>query len=223
MCAKSTISIVTVIFELGQKEPSDIIFSDGRSVKACFREVKKNVNGYCVFTDLIVYPKRHKNTRRYSHTRIDETSSGKTFVAIIERDEFVAACKRADQVWHREIEKVGARIGQYRKPNSKPSINELPREIKGRIKIDKSGCWLWKQARSGRIRKKEYGIISYHGQRWPAHRLVYILLLGGFPEQAFLMHQCDTPACVNPGHLIPASPRQNFEDMVSKRRATWQK
>ena len=141
----------------------------------------------------------------------------------MEGNKYVAACEKADHWWQKEIDKVKKRIERYKKPNRKISIDELPASVRARIKIDSSGCWLWKMAKSGRVRKKEYGIIKYKGKRWQAHRLLYVLLIGKIPKDAFLMHSCDIPACINPDHLMPASPRINFDDMVSKSRAIWQK
>jgi hypothetical protein len=42
-----------------------------------------------------------------------------------------------------------------------------------------------------------------------AHRVAYELLVGPIPDGMHLDHLCRTPACVNPAHLEPVTPRVN--------------
>lgn len=45
----------------------------------------------------------------------------------------------------------------------------------------------------------------------PAHRFAYELLIGPIPSGMVLDHiECDNPPCVNPGHTIPSSHRDNI-------------
>ena len=66
-------------------------------------------------------------------------------------------------------------------------------------------CWLWSAALKG------YG----YGQFGPragvtrsAHRWIYEELVAD-PGDLHLDHLCRTPACVNPDHLEPVTPREN--------------
>ena len=80
-----------------------------------------------------------------------------------------------------------------------------------------SECWLWTAAvRHG------YGAI-WEGRRGGkmllAHRLAYELYTGReIPEGIYICHACDTPACVNPSHLVAGSAAWNMADMVEKGR-----
>ena len=80
-----------------------------------------------------------------------------------------------------------------------------------------SECWLWTAAvRHG------YGAI-WEGRRGGkmllAHRLAYELYTGReIPEGIYICHACDTPACVNPSHLVAGSAAWNMADMVAKGR-----
>ena len=63
-------------------------------------------------------------------------------------------------------------------------------------------CWLW----TGRIGKGGYGRL---GPRL-AHRAAYELFVGPVPQGFELDHLCRTPNCVNPQHLEPVTPEENW-------------
>lgn len=77
-------------------------------------------------------------------------------------------------------------------------------------------CWLWIGGHNGR-----YGILS-RGPRGAgmvyAHRCSYELAKGSIPDGLLVLHKCDTPKCVNPGHLFLGTQIKNMADMVSKGR-----
>lgn len=77
-----------------------------------------------------------------------------------------------------------------------------------------SGCWLWHAARNN------HG----YGKMWDgekvemAHRLSYRLYVGNIPDDALVLHSCDNPACVNPGHLRLGSHKDNTQDALDRKR-----
>ena len=78
-----------------------------------------------------------------------------------------------------------------------------------------SGCWLWfgSQCSAG------YGNLKRGGEWLYAHRLSYELESGHRPEPGEVVrHVCDTPACVNPDHLLIGTARDNYQDMVERGR-----
>lgn len=77
-----------------------------------------------------------------------------------------------------------------------------------------SGCWLWEGAASG----PGYGTIWFDGRTYATHRLSWEVHRGPIPEGLFVLHHCDTPACVNPDHLFVGTQQDNFDDMRSKGR-----
>lgn len=60
-------------------------------------------------------------------------------------------------------------------------------------------CWLW----TGYYKAGRYGHFGSgsRGTRVLAHRYAYELVRGPIPEGLCVLHDCDTPTCVNPAHL----------------------
>jgi len=85
-------------------------------------------------------------------------------------------------------------------------------------KVDKSdGCWLWTAA----LNPDGYGrfVVQMSPQKVRgAHRVAWELMNGAIPNGLSVLHQCDTPACVNPEHLFLGTQQDNVADMVAKGR-----
>jgi hypothetical protein len=80
-----------------------------------------------------------------------------------------------------------------------------------------TGCWEWTACRV----KTGYGRVGWGGQTRFAHRVAYTALVGEFDERCVVLHLCDNPPCVNPGHLKLGSQSDNMRDMYEKGR-NWQ-
>lgn len=79
-----------------------------------------------------------------------------------------------------------------------------------------SGCWLWTGYAS-----KGYGRIGLGGRggKIVNATLVSLGIEGrSVPSGAVVLHRCDTPACVNPDHLIVGTQAANLADMRAKSR-----
>ena len=74
-----------------------------------------------------------------------------------------------------------------------------------------TGCWLWHGAANewgyGHVCVR--GAVGDKGRNIGAHRLMYEQTRGPIPGGMHLDHLCRTPACINPDHLEPVTPREN--------------
>lgn len=80
--------------------------------------------------------------------------------------------------------------------------------------IEGSPCWIWQRG----LNSNGYGRLTYRGQRQFVHRVSYKVFVGPFPEELFIIHSCDNPACTNPDHLRPGTYQDNNDDMWARGR-----
>ncbi len=104
------------------------------------------------------------------------------------------------------------------------TIQELTPEDAARFEsyVDRSGpvirqelgrCWLWIGCHSS----DGYGNFRLLRRPVGAHRVAWRLWCGD-PADQHVLHRCDNPACVNPGHLFLGDHADNMRDCSSKGR-----
>jgi len=78
-----------------------------------------------------------------------------------------------------------------------------------------SDCWLWKAATNVAKHSPAYrwGVVGAWGRTMKASRLSWMLNRGDIPPGFNVLHLCDNPMCVNPGHLYLGTQRENVDDM----------
>lgn len=93
--------------------------------------------------------------------------------------------------------------------------------------VNSDECWLWTGSTKGSGSQK-YGGFYFRGSHWLAHRVSWTLAYGEIPEISdadshgtCVLHKCDTPLCVNPGHLFLGTHKRNMEDKMAKKRDNW--
>lgn len=78
----------------------------------------------------------------------------------------------------------------------------------------KGECWLWTASTV-----RGYGNFGLTPSRWVrSHRLSWELAHGPIPGGLCVLHECDTPACVNPNHLFLGTRKDNAQDAIQKGR-----
>ena len=88
-------------------------------------------------------------------------------------------------------------------------------------KVDKNGsngCWIWKAGDNGDGYGKFYiHVESGYPQRY-AHHVSWVLAYGDIPDGLWVLHKCDTPACIRPEHLFLGTQTDNMQDAAQKGR-----
>lgn len=77
------------------------------------------------------------------------------------------------------------------------------------VGVEQDACWLWRRA----LDRDGYGVATFRGKQWRAHRLSYTHYVGPIPDGLELDHVCEQRRCVRPSHLQPVT---NFENFVRK-------
>lgn len=77
-----------------------------------------------------------------------------------------------------------------------------------------TGCILWTAGTD----RDGYGYIQINGRKVRAHRAAFELAKGTLPPDVLVRHGCDTPACINPDHLVAGDGRLNAQDRVHRDR-----
>jgi hypothetical protein len=79
------------------------------------------------------------------------------------------------------------------------------------------GCWLWDIAKT----QNGYTTIRIPGtktKKVSGHRIAWVLFNGPIPPSMFVLHHCDTKACVRPDHLYLGTPKENMRDKIVRQR-----
>lgn len=79
----------------------------------------------------------------------------------------------------------------------------------------KWGCWEWMGRKNG---KYEYGLVITKEETAMAHRVAWELTHGRIPDGMLILHHCDNPPCINPGHLYLGTHLDNARDKVNRGR-----
>lgn len=82
-----------------------------------------------------------------------------------------------------------------------------------------TGCWYW----TGCANRNGYGEVRAGGVRVLAHRFAWEDTNGPLRKGDRVLHRCDVPGCVNPGHLFTGSQADNARDMAMKGRQVYQR
>jgi hypothetical protein len=81
---------------------------------------------------------------------------------------------------------------------------------------DGDGCWRWQ----GAVDDDGYGVLHVPSKgATRTHRVSWWLTNGEIPGEAHVLHSCDAPLCVNPGHLRLGTHADNMKDKADRGRS----
>lgn len=126
----------------------------------------------------------------------------------------ISGCSHDGKVRRGMCQKHYTRAIRYGDPyRERPSLSD---RFHAAYTKEENGCWIWRKALSS----MGYGAIQLGvGVTGKAHRISWELANGPIPEGMYVMHSCDTPACVNPDHLSIGTVADNSRDMVARGRS----
>lgn len=91
----------------------------------------------------------------------------------------------------------------------------MPPQFKGRLRA-RGECWEWTGGRAkfghGRV------FIGHRTRRPMAHRMSWEAFHGPIPDNLCVLHSCDNPPCIRPGHLFLETKTENNTDRDTKGR-----
>lgn len=97
-------------------------------------------------------------------------------------------------------------------PKPKASLRERIEE--SIMPVTECGCWIWMRGLMG----GGYGTLGHNGRSILAHRASWQVFRGPVPDGLYVLHLCDTRACVNPDHLFLGTHQDNMDDRDRKGR-----
>ena len=90
----------------------------------------------------------------------------------------------------------------------------FPRRFWTKVSVGRTiECWHWQGATV-----RGYGQIINGGSLVLAHRAAWEMEYGPIPAGLLILHKCDTPSCVNHGHLFLGTHKDNAQDASEKGR-----
>ena len=90
-----------------------------------------------------------------------------------------------------------------------PFINRFEQYVKRGAPNE---CWLWTGAGG------EYGHVKVNNRQVGAHVATYEAFHGPVPRGMVVRHNCDTPRCCNPNHLVLGTYLDNSRDAIDRDR-----
>lgn len=75
-----------------------------------------------------------------------------------------------------------------------------------KVDVEPGQCWEWTAARGAH----GHGVFNPGTRQVKAYRYAWEILVGPIPDGLVLDHLCRNPPCVNPDHLEPVTPRENW-------------
>ena len=96
-------------------------------------------------------------------------------------------------------------INSFIRRTERPDLRKLLNKVT--VLVDK-GCWIIREDWS------QYTTIN----KEPGHRFMYRIYRKGLTSNRLVCHTCDRPGCINPAHLYQGTPKDNYQDAITRSR-----
>lgn len=138
---------------------------------------------------------------RHKYSSDERNKPNTLFVDVIEEAEFDRLCITGEIAFKkREAETRESVTAHLYLDNKEIQFEQLPLKWKARIRVTRTGCWLWSTALEA------------------PYRIIYFHTKGPAPVGAVLRHTCDNRRCANPNHLVLGTSADNVRDMMERGR-----
>ena len=92
------------------------------------------------------------------------------------------------------------------------------------VETQANGCWLWQGSCQFKGGQGAFMWDTAVGsQPIKAHRAAWVLFRSEIPAGSWVLHKCDVPHCVNPGHLYLGNARDNVRDRAARNLKSWKR
>lgn len=88
-------------------------------------------------------------------------------------------------------------------------FTDLPKRMQEKISINENGCWIWNGAR---LERGHGHLVLLNQRKWKnSHRHAYEMAYGEIGDSNLVLHhECFTPPCTNPHHLLLTTRKNNI-------------
>jgi hypothetical protein len=113
-------------------------------------------------------------------------------------------------------------IPRFRKGDGRPVYADLADRLARCSEDGPNGCRNWIRYTNasgyGTVKLKYDDAAPSKRRNFLVPRLAWELANGPIPDRLWVLHRCDNPACINPGHLFLGTAKDNCDDKIAKGR-----
>ena len=124
-------------------------------------------------------------------------------------------CQKHYFRWRRHGSPDGGHYHQFDKISDPADYKRYLRREDPPAREDIGKCHVWTRTRS----KGGYGSVTIGGTWHLVHRLAWTLAHGPIPDDMYIIHRCDNPACARLDHLRLGTAKDNAHDRVRRHRS----
>lgn len=140
-----------------------------------------------------------------------------TVVALPKRSQRLSALQHLTLHFMGKVNRPPPKYKATRRPvrDIRAELPAIMERYRDRMAPQENGCIEW-QAFKNHL---GYGYVTWRGERWMAHRMIFAAHHGPHDPWLDIRHSCDNPGCVNIEHLSLGTRSDNMRDAVDRKRS----